>query len=319
MPRPKRDHNSSRSLVCLICWSKIFGNGGRILKCDDVLTCLIKDKYPLLSRYDPSDLTLPNGICSTCCRNLYKCKTDPAQSAPLIKACAHSDNSASAMHTRECSNASACAICTTAGQQGRPPSREPCQCSTCIQANNLPSTSSLNNSSQQNKPSPQFTIANLIDIQAKQNLSNNQIIKVATSVRSICGRSAVEPGLQEALTEIPKQIEHFYSSISANFKISDKVGYCDRVLVYCNDVEGLVRYILEARGYDPFNHIVRVGLDGGGGIFKIIFHIIDTVGLSASGTLKDTGVRRTIFLAGIEGIQENYENLYFILSKLKFD
>ena len=95
MPRPKRDHNNSRSLVCLICWSKIFGNCGRILRSEDRLICLIKDKYPLLSHYDPSDLTLPNAICSTCRRTLYKCEADPAQSAPLIKACAHSGNSAS--------------------------------------------------------------------------------------------------------------------------------------------------------------------------------------------------------------------------------
>ena len=85
------------------------------------------------------------------------------------------------------------------------------------------------------------------------------------------------------------------------------------VMVFCHDVEALVAYILEQRQYDPYNHIVRIGLDGGGGMFKIIMNIIDTTACrhSRTGTFKDTGVKRTIILAVVE-----YENLNFILSKL---
>lgn len=219
MPRAKRNHQSSRSLVCLICWFKLFGSGGRILKHGATLTSLIKAKYSLLRHYHPSDLTLPNAICSTCCRTLYKCEANTGQ-APLIKACAYTGNSDPAMHTRGCTHASACAICRTAGQQYRPSSREPCLCPTCSQVNQLPSTSHTN-SSEQNNAGPQFTVSNLIDIQAEQNLSNNQIINVASSLRSICGRPSVESGFREKLSEISNKLEPFYSSISANFKINE--------------------------------------------------------------------------------------------------
>ena len=315
MPKA-RNHEKSRSLVCLICWSKIFGNGGRILKPGAKLTCLIKDKYAILNNYDPSELTLPNAICSTCCRTLYKFEKN-ATNAPLIKACAYSINSDSTMHTRGCSSAAACNICQIAREQYRPSSRDPCLCPTCCQVNQVQSTSNYNTgNSTENKPGPQFTATNLLNIQAEQNLSNKQIINIASSLRSICGRKSVEPGFRDKLQEVSKKLDSFYSSISANFKISDKEGYGDRDLVFCHDVEGLIEFILNDRGYDPFNHLICVGLDGGGGIFKIIFNVIDITGLHSTGKLKDTGVRRAIFLAAVQGIQENYENLNFILSKL---
>ena len=149
-----------------------------ILKTETKLTTLIKEKYALLRHYDPSDMTLPNAVCSTCSRSLYKCEVNTDLSAPIIKACAHSGNSDSAMHTRGCTSASACAICITAGQQYRKSSSEPCKCPICTQANSLPPP--INNSVEPNKPGPQFTSANLLDIQAQQNVSNKQIINVVT-------------------------------------------------------------------------------------------------------------------------------------------
>ena len=242
MPKTKLNHTSSRRLVCLICWYKIFGNGGRILKHGTNLTNLIKSKYSLLKDYDPSDQTLPNAICSNCRLSLNKCESNVELRAPLIKACLYPD-SGSAMHTRTCSNASACSICLTARQKYRPSSREPCTCPKCTQYHQLPSTSTAS-TEHSNKTGPQFTASNLIAIQTKQNLSNNQIINIASSLRSICGRSAVESNFREKLTETSKKLDSFYSSISSNFKISDKDGYGERVLVYCHDVEALVNFIL---------------------------------------------------------------------------
>ena len=84
------------------------------------------------------------------------------------------------------------------------------------------------------------------------------------------------------------------------------------MLVYCHDVEALVTYVLEDRQYDPYNHLVRIGLDGGGGMFKIVMNIIDTTGLHSTGPFKDTGVKRILLLAVVEGIKESYENLTYI-------
>ena len=98
-------------------------------------------------------------------------------------------------------------------------------------------------------------------------LANKQIKSVATNLREICSRNSVEPGFREKLIDASKKLEDFYSSTQVNFKINDKVGYSERELVFCHDIEGLVKYILDNRGYSPFNHTVRLGLDGCGSVF----------------------------------------------------
>ncbi|CAL4122258.1 unnamed protein product, partial [Meganyctiphanes norvegica] len=71
--------------------------------------------------------------------------------------------------------------------------------------------------------------------------------------------------------------------MAKKFEISIKDGYKDRVLIYCHNVEALVSFVLNDRAYDPYDHLVRIGLDGG--------------------SFKDTSVRRTIILAAVEGIK----------------
>ena len=114
MAKIKLNHGSSRSLICLICRYKIFKNG-RILKDNATLTNLIKEKYPLLKNYDPSDMTYPNAVCSTCCRGIYYFNNNEG-SLPLIKACAYTIPDPT-MHTRICSDASPSTICQTARQR----------------------------------------------------------------------------------------------------------------------------------------------------------------------------------------------------------
>ena len=116
MPKNKRNHESSRSVVCLICRYKIFKNG-HILKDGANLTTLIRTKYKLLCNYDPSNMTFPNSICPTCRISLNNCKNDSNIKAPFITASSYIDSEVwPAKHTRMCSNTSAFYICITAQQ-----------------------------------------------------------------------------------------------------------------------------------------------------------------------------------------------------------
>ena len=236
---------------------------------------------------------------------------------PLLKACAYADTVAKASHTRACSNASPCDICLIARQQYKQSSRPTCVCPTCKRLNDIeiPTTSKTNCS----KPlmTPKFTASKLLEIKAQQNSSNIQIIKLASSIRSICGRGSVETGFRETLSENTKKASSFYSVITLPFQICAKVGHEDRDLVFCHDIEALVRFVLAERDYDPYDHLVRIGLDGGGGMFKIVVNIIDTTDhLQKLGPYQDTGVKRTIILAAVENIKETYENVKLIFSKL---
>ena len=316
MPKLKRTHLDSRSIVCIICRSKIFKKG-RVLNNGTKLIDLLRGKYELLNNYDPGDMTRPNALCPTCCSDLYNSDNDKQLTAspPLLKACAYININAKpeAMHTRACSTVSACDICQTAQQRYKKP-HQPCLCPTCTHYNNIAATPTIS-------PKPEiiheFSTDNLLQMQSTLNLSNVNTLKLARSLRSICGRSAVEPGFRENLVDISNKAKHFYSHVTGNFHISKKDGYQDRVLVYCHDIEEMVSYVLEERKYDPFNHIVRIGLDGGGGFFKIVMNVIDTTSLHTSGIFKDTGVKSILLLAVVEDISELYSNLVFILSKIQ--
>ena len=210
MPGDKRNHNSSRALVCVICYYKIFRNG-KVLKNNIKLTHLIREKYPLLSNNDPDDMADPNGLCSSCSRTLYRSNKNSDVKVPYLKACkyANSDIARSSVHTRTCSNATPCDICLIARSKYKPSSHDPCNCHTCTQYNKLPTTKTQ--ITIEPSKTPQFTATNLIDIQTQQNMSDNQIIKVASSLLSICGHGSVEPGFRDKLGEISKKAEQFYS------------------------------------------------------------------------------------------------------------
>ena len=90
----------------------------------------------------------------------------------------------------------------------------------------------------------------------------------------------------------------------------------DRVIVHCIDLEALIMHVVNARVYDPFNHLVRIGFDGGQTMFKVVMNIINTAYEVESGHYKDSGVRKTIILAIVESIKENYENVKTIISNI---
>ena len=312
MPKVKLNHASSRALICLICRYKIFRKG-RILKDNATLTNVIREKYSVLNNYDPSNMIHPNAICSTCCRAIAKYNNN-AGSLPPIKACAYI-NQDPTIHTRMCSITFACSICKTARQRYKPSIREPCICSIC---QNMNDTLLSNKNMCTEKPKhTQISTRDLLNIQKHQNSSNNKMIKLAKSLRSICGRNAVEPGFRENLREISKSADKFYSQTNLYLNIGGTVGYAERVVVHCIDIEELITHILDARGYDPYNHLIKIGLDGGGGIFKVVMNIIDTTGLHDSGPYLDTGVRKCIIIAAAEKIKEDYNNINLILSKIR--
>jgi hypothetical protein len=61
MPNTSKTHNENRSKVCLLCFQK--GSTMRSAESPENLTRI--QEY-FFENYDPSDLKLPNGICSCC-------------------------------------------------------------------------------------------------------------------------------------------------------------------------------------------------------------------------------------------------------------
>lgn len=86
-------------------------------------------------------------------------------------------------------------------------------------------------------------------------------------------------------------------------------------VVYCNDVRGLVDHVLSKRGVQKDNAFYKVGVDGGGGSFKVTLSIIEKE-FELKGRCKDTGVKMLLLLAVAPGVPEKYTNIDKIWSKL---
>ena len=98
--------------------------------------------------------------------------------------------------------------------------------------------------------------------------------------------------------------------------------------VACNNVEGLVAYVKEKRGYDPEgddNLLIKLGLDSGRGFLKLCmtmeeledseeFVLDQKKKLTHQQKFKDGGVKRLFILAIVENCMENYHNVSVLMN-----
>ena len=84
----------------------------------------------------------------------------------------------------------------------------------------------------------------------------------------------------------------------------------DQLSSYCSDLDGLVRTIIQERGYCSTNPnlLFKIGVDGGGGFFKVCLSVSSTE--SNSNLLrKDTGVKKVFLIGIVPDIPENHANV----------
>lgn len=86
-------------------------------------------------------------------------------------------------------------------------------------------------------------------------------------------------------------------------------------LVYCRCILGFVDYIKARRNIQDIQ--LLVGIDGGQGSLKFILTIEDLHDASNKPNFKDSGVQRCFLLAIAENVQENFENVEKIWTKLE--
>lgn len=140
-------------------------------------------------------------------------------------------------------------------------------------------------------------------------------------------RDLFEPHLKEKLSIYRHRLDEFFDFQRCPTIIS-KAGEktsSTEILVYCNDVLGLINRVKEARNLnDPH---LKFGIDGGGGFLKVCLSVQtpDPVvrdlrqkyveGVAAK-KFKDSGVKKLFILAVVAGTQENYENVHHLWSLL---
>ena len=318
MPKETLTHSSSRSQLCIIDFRKIKKNG-KILYKNSKLHGLVTSFYPALKSVDLADPRYPNAVCMTCYNLLYAHNRND-KTKPLPKLHCYSALKDKSNITRDCHD---CEICLLVKSKTKT-TPDACECDNC--GKEIPSTSSKEaNSTEEDKSVLKASV--FIDMQHKVNISNKGILDVAQCLRKELGRGAIESNLRDHLKEARNLLEDYFYYSEQSFFISEQKGYQDRILVTVKDIDTFVKYILNQRDLDPHDHIVRIGLDGGGTFLKLclsIFKKQDNVQLphkrhqrSVQSPFLDTGVKKSFIIGIVQSVFENYENIQKIFSHIK--
>ena len=82
----------------------------------------------------------------------------------------------------------------------------------------------------------------------------------------------------------------------------------------------LIFNVLEHRQYNLNDHIIRIGIDGGGTMLKVTINIINTdkeIVEKYQNKFLDSGVKKILIIAVVEDVKESYENLKVIFNCIK--
>ena len=130
------------------------------------------------------------------------------------------------------------------------------------------------------KQPSQMSLDDMHEMQKEFGLNDSETKGVAKHIRKKFGRKSVEPGLKEALTEKPRELEEFFKPWDTDFKTS-KGQPVVRHGVICKDVRAFLTHVAEeVRGLKDGQWFARVGMDGGGDdkrgedSFKVIVSVV---------------------------------------------
>ena len=141
-----------------------------------------------------------------------------------------------------------------------------------------------------------------------------------------------EAGIREELEMLSHSLDAFYKVEKLEFvgKNENKENVpMDLDLVYLEDTEAFITHVIGERGLDAERVIVRVGLDGGGGSFKVTASIFETTFQEVEETTfqeveesegdKLTGANKLLVFGMSEGLEENYYNVRIVVEKLRLN
>ena len=139
-----------------------------------------------------------------------------------------------------------------------------------------------------------------------------------TLVTTLRKSSKIEKGVLINLDKTEKVLEDSYEIKKCSFEFSNQT--VERNLIVIKDVYKFIEDIIEARSLSTNKAVVRIGLDGGGGFFKVCVNVFDPEEhLYKNNGFSDSGVQKIQFLAIVEDIPETYSNVKLILDLLNLD
>ena len=182
------------------------------------------------------------------------------------------------------------------------------------------------------EPVPASEVCKLMQV---NNLSKNQLKKQSAIIRTWKGRKVLEPEVMKTISEMDMSLEPFFGSVDLEFDSHDKNEResgirVSRSVSYCNDLSGLLQYLVKERGFESEEELrKKIGVDAGGGFLKVCLNLEEETHVQSeniskkqrfsytrgafSSQFKDSGVKKLLILAITENVCENYNNLKLIL------
>ena len=175
-----------------------------------------------------------------------------------------------------------------------------------------------------------LTPAFMGSLKKKLNCSEANLLTLAQSFRKEGVK--FEPNICEELLKMSHSLDHFYSvekiEVTKTEKVKKKVveSKVMRDLVFLKDPVGFIEHVITTRGLNRDKVLVRVGLDGGQGSFKVVASVFETdydpeitFSPKEGPSSRLTGANRLLVMAIAEDIQELHDNLRIVVDKLQLD
>jgi hypothetical protein len=150
--------------------------------------------------------------------------------------------------------------------------------------------------------------------------------QLASTLNKATGSRIVEPYFEQKFSAAGKKLSSFFALSKANILTDKGKAEEEKQIVHCKNLHDLTNQILFERDYSP-NHIVKLGIDGGGSFLKMSLGVINTSEtgddtrspqqktsrLLTNSLARDTGVKRQLIVGISEEMPETYENIKIFL------
>ena len=169
-----------------------------------------------------------------------------------------------------------------------------------------------------------FSVQDLVQLQLATGMSNNKMKQLATTIRQQVGRNSIQSNFQAELALFGVEIKQEYV-------VSDvMIGKEGVQVAHCQDFNILVGKVLDLRGLNPHETMIKLSIDGGQNFLKMIASFINLERNTdvdpsefvksnlTSDRFRDSGVLKAVPVA-VAQVSETPESLEKILDLVQVD
>ena len=119
-----------------------------------------------------------------------------------------------------------------------------------------------------------MTTEDLVQVQLNTGLSNIGMEKLASTINQVAKSRIVEPNFRAKLQPKSKLLSDFFTQTTISSQPENSTEQTKNLIVHCKSLEGLFGEVLLSRKVFS-DHLIKVGIDGGGGFLKVCLGIIE--------------------------------------------